>query len=210
MEPKTDIMADARSFMKSRVILTGAELDFFTRLDGNFLTAAELIGDRDLDQRATTRILDCLVALNLLEKQDGKYRTSAAGSTLSSRHPESVLPMVRHMSFIWRNWSRLTDVAELGKNPDLRPVVDAEPEDERRSFIGAMHVAAQQLSVKIAEAFDASAYKTLLNMLVNTPAGDTYTFDEVKKTLQSAGFEDVEWIVSGKKMDSLVRAVKPA
>ena len=62
MEPKTDIMADARGFMKSRVILTAADLDFFTRLDGNFLTAAELIGDRDLYQRATTRILDCLVA----------------------------------------------------------------------------------------------------------------------------------------------------
>jgi len=29
-------------------------------------------------------------------------------------------------AFIWRNWSRLTDVAELGKNPDLKPVVDAE------------------------------------------------------------------------------------
>jgi ubiquinone/menaquinone biosynthesis C-methylase UbiE len=48
-----------------------------------------------------------------------------------------------------------------------------------------------------------------LNMLVNTPAGDTYTFGEVKEALESAGFTDVEWIVSGKKMDSLVRAVKP-
>jgi ubiquinone/menaquinone biosynthesis C-methylase UbiE len=328
METKTDIMADARGFMKSRVILTAAELDVFTQLDGNFLTTAEMIGDRNLDERATTRILDCLVAFKLLEKQDTKYQTSPTGSTLSSRHPESVLPMVRHMGFIWRNWSRLTEVAECGTNPDLKPVVDAETDDERRSFIGAMHVAARQLSMKIADAFDSRAYKTLLdvgggsgaysiaflkknqqlravvfdlknviqitkekireagiedrvtfvegdfykdplpagcdlallsaiihqnspeqnlalyqkiygalhpggallirdhimdttrtrpqagalfalNMLVNTPAGDTYTFDEVKKTLESAGFEDVEWIISGEKMDSLVRAVKP-
>jgi ubiquinone/menaquinone biosynthesis C-methylase UbiE len=328
METKTDIMADAHAFMKSRVILTGAELDVFTRLDGNFLTVVELIGDRNLDKRATTRILDCLVALKLLEKQGTKYRTSPAGSTLSSRHPESVLPMVRHMSFIWRNWSRLTAVAECGINPNLKPVVDALPEDERRSFIGAMHVAARQISMKIADAFDSSAYKILLdvgggsgaytiaflkknpqlravvfdlknvipitkekireegvedrvtfvegdfykdslpagcdlallsaiihqnspdqnlalyqkiyralhpggallirdhimdttrtwplagtlfalNMLVNTPAGDTYTFREVKQTLESAGFKEVEWIVSGDKMDSLVRAVKP-
>ena len=48
-----------------------------------------------------------------------------------------------------------------------------------------------------------------LNMLVNTPAGDTYTLGEVKEILESAGFEDVEWIVSGEKMDSLVRSVKP-
>ena len=43
METKTDIMADARGFMKSRVILTAAELDVFTQLDGNFLTVVELI-----------------------------------------------------------------------------------------------------------------------------------------------------------------------
>ncbi|MGA8180202.1 MAG: methyltransferase, partial [Desulfobacterales bacterium] len=48
-----------------------------------------------------------------------------------------------------------------------------------------------------------------LNMLVNTPAGDTYTFNEVKATLQAAGFTEIKLALSGKEMDSLVEATKP-
>ena len=48
-----------------------------------------------------------------------------------------------------------------------------------------------------------------LNMLVNTQAGDTYTFREVKETLNVAGFEKVNLVISGKEMDCLVEAIKP-
>ncbi len=48
-----------------------------------------------------------------------------------------------------------------------------------------------------------------LNMLVNTPAGDTYTFSEVKDYLEKAGFIEVKLIMSGEKMDCLVEAIKP-
>ena len=48
-----------------------------------------------------------------------------------------------------------------------------------------------------------------LNMLVNTQAGDTYTFREVKDTLKSAGFVEVNLVKSGKEMDCLVEAKKP-
>lgn len=48
-----------------------------------------------------------------------------------------------------------------------------------------------------------------LNMLVNTPAGDTYTFDEVKHDLETAGFVKVRLMRSGMKMDCLVEAGKP-
>jgi len=48
-----------------------------------------------------------------------------------------------------------------------------------------------------------------LNMLVNTQAGDTYTFEEVKDTLKSAGFVEVNLVISGKEMDCLVEAKKP-
>ncbi|MBW2640724.1 MAG: polyketide synthesis methyltransferase, partial [Deltaproteobacteria bacterium] len=48
-----------------------------------------------------------------------------------------------------------------------------------------------------------------LNMLVNTPGGDTYTFEEVKDTLETAGFMEVKLVLSGKEMDCLVEATKP-
>lgn len=48
-----------------------------------------------------------------------------------------------------------------------------------------------------------------LNMLVNTRGGDTYTFLEVKDTLEQAGFCEVRLLRQGERMDCLVEARKP-
>jgi hypothetical protein len=47
--------------MKSRVILTAAELDLFTKLDQNSISAKDLAAMLDLNERALTRILDCFI-----------------------------------------------------------------------------------------------------------------------------------------------------
>jgi hypothetical protein len=327
MKPKPDIINDIRSFMKSRVILSAAELDFFSKLDGNFVSAEDLADNLGLDIRATTRVLDCLVTFDLLEKRKNRYRTAEKASNLSSNHPDSVLPMINHMNTIWKNWSRLTNIVRTGSNSNLRPVVDSESKGDRTAFIGAMHVAAKRISKKIAEAYDLSPFKKLLdigggsgaytiaflkknpklnavifdlesvipitkekiadnglqnrvrfvpgnfyendlpngcdlallsaiihqnspqqnlelyrkiyhaldpggtliirdhimdesrtnppagalfalNMLVNTPAGDTYTFKELKDTLEAACFMGIKLVLSGKEMDCLVEARK--
>jgi hypothetical protein len=48
-----------------------------------------------------------------------------------------------------------------------------------------------------------------INMLVNTKGGDTYTLDEIKDTLETAGFVEVQMVRTGEKMDCLVEARKP-
>lgn len=48
-----------------------------------------------------------------------------------------------------------------------------------------------------------------LNMLVSTRRGDTYTLEEVQKSLERAGYRDVRQIRSGERMDSLVEARTP-
>jgi SAM-dependent methyltransferase len=47
-----------------------------------------------------------------------------------------------------------------------------------------------------------------LNMLINTAAGDTYTFDEISESLKHAGFTDVELIRGRDQQDDLVTAKK--
>ncbi len=47
-----------------------------------------------------------------------------------------------------------------------------------------------------------------INMLVSTPSGSTYTFDEVASDLISAGFKNPEMINSGENMDCIVQADK--
>jgi ubiquinone/menaquinone biosynthesis C-methylase UbiE len=48
-----------------------------------------------------------------------------------------------------------------------------------------------------------------INMLVATAGGDTYTFKNIKDTLEQAGFQVVKQVRSGERMDCLVEARKP-
>ena len=48
-----------------------------------------------------------------------------------------------------------------------------------------------------------------INMLVNTPAGGTYTFDELSEDLLASGFAEPILLHRGEFMDSVIRATKP-
>ena len=94
------VMAEATAFTKSRIILTAAELDLFTRIHEKPAEVQEMAKEMAFDKRAMTRLLDCLVSFGFLEKQDGRYRVSEEGKLLSSHHPETLLPAIRHIRTI--------------------------------------------------------------------------------------------------------------
>lgn len=316
------------SFMKSRAILTAAELDLFTVLDRH-PTAKGLAEKMGLDARAMTRLLDCLVGLGFLEKHHSEYRLTEKGALLSSDHPETILPMVLHTNHLWERWSCLTEVVRRGSGTVLSRRERDTAREHQKTFIDAMHTIAKGLSAEIADVYDLSRFRRLLdiggasgtytaaflaknpnmtavlfdleavipiarerlraqgllervelvtgdfyedelpsgcdlaflsaiihqnspeqneelyhkvfrallpggvilirdhimdetrtrplagalfalNMLVNTPGGDTYTFQEVKGGLEAAGFKNVTLVRWGERMDSLVEARKPA
>ena len=328
MQTQANMISDVRDFMKSRVLLTAAELDLFTRLDQNSISAKDLAVMLNLNERALTRILDCLITFELLEKQNNCYRTTENGSYLSSLHPHSILPFVKHSIRLWNNWNHLTAAIKEGTNPHLQPLSNKTVSDEEtKAFIGSMHIGAMKLSGKISDAYDSRPFNKLLdigggsgaytiaflqknpqlqgiiydldgvipiaeekirevqlqnrvrfvagdynkdelpvgcdlvllsavihqnspeqnlnlfqkifhalelggsllirdhvmdttrtrpamgalfalNMLVSTSAGDTYTFDEIKNSLEMAGFEKVKMLMTGESMDCLVEAGK--
>ena len=326
MEPRFKIMGEV-DFWTSRVILTSAELDVFTHLDGEALTAEGVAARIGSDPRATDRLLDALAALGLVRKEETLFSLSPNGKLLSSRHQETILPVVLHYSGLWQSWSQLTTVVREG-GPAKRTGTEMSAE-WRKAFIGAMDVMGRDLSMSIADAFDATRFRSLLdigggsgtytiaflrknprlrgvlfdlppviaiarerlgveglsdrmslvpgdynrdpfppgcdlallsavihqnsaaqnldlftkvcraldpggtllirdfimdrsrtrpvkgalfalNMLINTPGGDTYTFAEVKDSLEKAGFVDVTLLRTGDQQDGLVSAQKPS
>ncbi len=174
MEQADVVIAEARGFMKSRVILTAAELDFFTRLDEKPCSALELAREKGLDARAATRVLDCLVTFGLLEKQDSVYKPTENGAFYSSLHPQTVLPMILHMNRLWDTWSNLTEVVKQGGHPEHEPGIQGIQMDDEgwKSFIGAMHVAGRELALTIANDYDPGRFKRLLDI---GGASGTYT-----------------------------------
>lgn len=128
------LLALSRGFQESRVLLTGAELDLFTLLAKKALTAEAVAARLRADLRALRIELDALVAMGLLDKTDGLYRTSSEASCLSADAPDSIHPMLLHAATLWHRWSNLT--RKIGGVP----LPERPPEEATRAFIGAMHV----------------------------------------------------------------------
>ena len=171
------VLEDVRGFLKGRVILTAAELDLFTRLDKEQASADNLARGLECDRRCLTRLLDCLVALQLLSKQDGSYQNTERGALLSSEHPETELPMVLHLNGLWESWGGLTETVRTGTNPKRKPVTER-GKDSLKAFIGAMHVAGRGLSQEIADSYSLAPFKRLLDI---GGATGTYTMAFLEK-----------------------------
>ncbi len=177
MGAKEDIFGVARAFMRSRVILTAAELDLFTIIQDSF-TSVDKIAERcGFDRRALARVLDCLVTFGLLDKKGEVYSLTEEGATYSSKHSESALPMLLHMSRLWVGWSDLTEIVEKGAGSERKPPAPMDIAD-RRAFIGAMHVVGRTLSEDIAASLDLSGYLKLLDI---GGGSGTYTIAFLKR-----------------------------
>ena len=323
------LLDELATFMKVRIVLTAAALDFFTCLDQQPASAPELAVRLGTDSRATRRILDCLVGFGLVRQESGAcYGLTESGMKLSSRHPDTILPMVLHMNTMWDGWSHLTETIRTGADPNRVLLSEASDPSIIRAFIGAMHVIGKHIAPKIAAAYDLKDYHCLLdigggsavytvafleryrhlravvfdlpfvlplaeekivaaglrerirllpgdfykdelpagcdcallsaiihqnspeqnvglfkkiyksldaggcllirdhimepcrtrpvagavfaiNMLIHTPGGDTYTFEEVREQLDVAGFTGIAVVCTGEKIDCLVEAHKP-
>jgi predicted O-methyltransferase YrrM/predicted transcriptional regulator len=163
MEEKKDIITVAGAFMRSRIILTAAELDLFSIIQDS-LTTAEKIADRfGFNPRALERVLDCLVTFGLLQKNGGAYSLTHEGAPYSSKHSASELPMLLHMSRLWDSWSDLTEVVKNGPGSERKPPKQMDM-DSRLAFIGAMHVVGRSLSEEIAGSLDLRGYRKLLDI----------------------------------------------
>ena len=158
------ILELARGFMASRVLLSGAELDLFTLLAEEPSTAEEISVAAGTQLRGVVILLDALSALGFLVKKDGWYHSEPpVAALLSATAPGSILPMVLHMATVWQNWSQITDIV-LGKTMAGLETKGALAKDNRKAFIGAMHVAASKAAPKIVAAINPGKARRLLDV----------------------------------------------
>jgi SAM-dependent methyltransferase len=137
------ILALCRGFTESRLMLTAVELDLFSTLSGNWLSAGDIARPRGWDPRALRILLDALTVIGLVDKRNGKYSTTELSAEMLSRDgPYSVLDNALHGAELWQNWSRLTErVVGSGTRPTHDPL---------RAFIGTMELLAPRLAPGIA------------------------------------------------------------
>ena len=158
-----EILALSRNFMECRLLLTGAELDIFTRLAEP--AACEDLAERHgWHERPLTVLLDALAAMGLLIKKDGHYRTDPGLLPfLRSDSPRTVLPMIRHAATIWQYWSNLTRIVTETGGVESKGTLFEDPEDNK-AFIGAMHVVGSQHAPEIVQAINPGSAQRLIDV----------------------------------------------
>ncbi|MEW6263052.1 MAG: methyltransferase [Thermodesulfobacteriota bacterium] len=166
------IMALSRGFMESRILLTGAELNLFSHLASQALTAEELAEKTGFFLRPLTVVLDALAALELLSKTGERYQTpSHLVKWLSDDSPQSALPMIRHANGLWNRWSNLTKIVKETGGVNRLPAV-FDDQEETRAFIGAMHAVGIHLADEVVREIAPGQAKRLLDI---GGASGTYT-----------------------------------
>jgi len=157
-----NIQHTARGFSRARILLTGVELDIFTLLAEDSLSATEIVDRLNSDLRATTILLDALAAMGLLTKENGSYRNDPALVPLLTAESEgSILPGLMHTAHLWQTWSQLTDIVVDG-GPASRP--DTGSDDRTKAFIGAMHVGALRIAPELIKAVDPGPARNLIDV----------------------------------------------
>jgi len=150
--------------MENRILLSAAELNLFSILKNQPLSADEVAMKTGSDLRSLTMVLDALVAMGSLVKQDQTYHCEESTARfLAEDSPDSVLPMIRHMASLWHRWSRLTDIVQ-GVEGSKEEFQFSRNHEELLAFIGAMHVVSGPLARKTAATANAESSKALLDI----------------------------------------------
>jgi SAM-dependent methyltransferase len=162
MNPNT-IREFASSFQKSRILLSGFELDIFSYLDEKGSTNQQIAANLHLDEHACERLLNALVSLGFLKKEiQVFFNTSDSYTFLSKKSPE-YLGGLMHSNHLWNTWSNLTKVVKTGVSANPSDI-NERGEDWLFPFISAMHDRAKKQAPQQLSGIDLSGINSVMDI----------------------------------------------
>jgi SAM-dependent methyltransferase len=161
---RQQILELMNGFRPACVLGAAAELDLWTALGGQSLSAEQFADRLHADPRATAVLLDAVAALGLLDKREARYGVPPElRAWLIEESPETILPMLRHATCILRSWSQLAWVTKAGIPAPRQPSIRG-PDADRVSFIAAMHVVSGPMADDLVEKLGPPRFHRLLDV----------------------------------------------
>jgi predicted O-methyltransferase YrrM len=196
----------AVSFQKSRILLSGFELDIFTNVDESGSTSKQIANHLHLNEHACERVLNALVSLGFLTKQNHLFFNTADSYTFLSKKSSNYLGGLMHTNHLWNTWSNLTQVVKTG-NSAYPSEINERGEEWLFPFINAMHDRAKKQAPQQLANIDLSKIKFILDIgggsgaysmefLSKKPEIEATIFDLpnvipiTKKFIEKEGFSD--------------------
>jgi SAM-dependent methyltransferase len=162
MNPNT-IREFAASFQKSRILLSGFELDIFTNVDISGSSNKQIANNLHLNEHACERLLNALVSLGFLEKQNHLFFNTAESFTFLSKKGADYLGGLMHSNHLWNTWSNLTQVVKTGLSAHPAEI-NERGEEWLFPFINAMHDRAKKQAPQQLTNIDLSEIKSILDI----------------------------------------------
>ncbi|MBU3889213.1 methyltransferase [Methylosinus sp. KRF6] len=159
-------------FWNSKALLSAVELGLFTVLAEGPADAETLRVRLGLHERSARDFFDALVALGMLERENGLYRNTAETDLFLDRAKPSYVGQILEMSNLrlFSSWNRLTEALRTGAaqsenaaEGDFFGALYADPE-KLRGFLTAMSGISAGPAQAIAAKFPWRDYKTFVDV----------------------------------------------
>jgi len=116
-------------YWETKILLTGIKLDLFSALANHSASSSELATRLRLNDRSLSLLLNALVAMRVLTKNDKLYaNTSVAQKHLVKTSQDYVGHLLILHDSEWDNWAKLEDTIQTGISPVRQHVFETNPE----------------------------------------------------------------------------------
>lgn len=132
------ILTILTAFRQSKVLLSACELDIFTIIGNDQKNVKEIAISAGTEEKATGKLLNALVAMQLLIKHDDKYQnTKGTRRFLVKGRPEYIGNMM-FMTAQFEKWMELTDCIRTGKAVSYQDIED-KPKEWIRDYVDSVY-----------------------------------------------------------------------
>jgi len=156
------LMAVSNGYWEACVLHAGVQLDLFTVLGADTMRANEIADKLSADSRGTTMLLNALVAMGLLGKEEDRYANTMASRTLLDREsPQYFGYLIRHHHNLMGAWEQLSESVRKGApffKDATRGGGGLEP------FLMGMFNSAMGVAPQLATQIDLSGRRSLLDL----------------------------------------------
>ncbi|MEP7366123.1 MAG: methyltransferase [Acidobacteriota bacterium] len=194
------IMQVGLGFWASKTLLSAIEMEVFTELAKHPSDLETLRGRLGLHSRSAHDFFDALVALGFLQREDGRYRNTAATDLYLDKNKPSYLGGMLEMANLrlYHFWGSLTEALRTGQlqneakagGQSLFEALYADPA-RLKTFLKAMSGLSRGANIAIAAKFPWKSYASVVD--VGTAQGDLVVqIAKANPHLKGMGFDLAE------------------
>lgn len=157
------ILALSGSYWETCTLHAGVKLGVFTAIGRERLTAGEVAGRLEVEERALTMLLNALVAMELLSQSDGMFtNTSGSLTFLVQDSPQYLGFLIMHHHHLVASWAQLDKAVRAGQ--PVGGKASFSDEERRESFLMGMFNNAMLIAPHLTKTIDLSGHGRFLDL----------------------------------------------